>query len=398
MSPSAPRSTRIRRNGAAALWVALFGRETRYVGRLYAGRAFIFAALALCVVLSLDAANHIGGFLADQAQPGAPSGLVRLSYYLMLRGGYNLPAILPIAALVGVIWAEFALSGTRQRIMIANSGQPALRSLAPAIVVGLAIGIVQFVALAYVRPACVEAQAVAGFRYYGPKFSAPAETADMWISVEGAVIATRIAFTDPPTLRDAIIYDLADDGALRSIRTARSAVPAQAGTWTMSNGSHWQVPDFSAPSATGEVQHADLYQAETIALALDPLWVTNIDIQPMLLPQSVLAEIGAAARGVQNAAAYRAALQERFAAVFYVIGMALLPAALGICWFLPGMGPGPLLRVIFLGVGAYFFANVVSQLGAYGYLPPLISAWSAPVMLVGSSFAAVLGGTWRQID
>ena len=365
---------------SGGVMVALTGRETRYVSRLYAERIVLFAALVLTVVLSFDAATHIGGFLGSADQPGAPSGVQRLLFYLMLRGGYNVPAILPLAALAGVIWVEFALARSRQRMMIANSGRSILMSLAPAVLVGLAVGLAQFGALAYLRPLAVEAQATGNFRYYGPKFQL-AQTGRMWLSVDTAVIETRIGFTDPVELRDAVIYELADDGALRTILTAERAVPDGPGRWALENGTMWQVPGFATDAgSTPPSRGATAFAERSLALDLDPLWVENIDILPTLLPQDVLMRLGTAETGIQNISTYEAALNERFAAVFYIMGMMVLPAALGIAWFSSGMGAGPLIRTIIWGMGAYVAASIFSMLGAYGYLPPLLSAWLAPTL------------------
>lgn len=376
---------------AGMVWVTLSGRETRYVGRLYAERVFLFVVLTLCVVLSLDAARNLGRLLADPSDQAAPAGFVALAYYLVLRAGYNVPAILPIATWVGVIWTEFTLAVTRQRLMIANAGQPPLRSLAPALVVGLCLGLIQFGALAYVRPAAVEGQAYGGFRSYGPKFNAASETDDTWISVEGAVLRGKVVFTDPPGLKDAVIYGLDTDGGLRSIRTAARAMPLEADAWSLDDVSVWDVPNFFSPSAgVGDTWQVEHYDSEIIMLSLDPLWVEDIDIQPPLLLQSELMHLATAERGIQNPSTYRAALQDRYAAILYLLGMAMLPAALGISRFLPGMGPGPSIGALMWGIACYFGASVMSQLGAYGYLPAPLTAWAIPVLVISAAVGAVM--------
>ena len=401
MTARAPASASLFTRLSGALTVAFIGRETRYVGGIYAGRIFLFAMLVFAIVLSLDAASNIGHLLGTADQAGTPSGLGRLSYYLLLRAGYNLPSILPLAALTGVIWAEFALSNSRQRMMISNSGRPVLLSLAPAILIGLAVGLVQFAALAAVRPVAVELQTVEGFRNYGPKFR-QAETDRKWLSVEGAVIEARISFSDPVALHDAVIYELADDGALKSIRTAQSATPNGNHSWTLRNGTMWQVPRFGVSAAPGPASQAAQvavpFDIETMGLDLDPLWVENIDILPSFLPQTILDRLGTAQTGIQNISTYEAALYERLAAVFYVMGMTVLPAALGIIWFLPGIGAGPLIKVIFWGLGAYFATNVLSMLGSYGYLPPLVSAWSPPALFLAIALGMVIARTPKPVD
>ena len=371
-------------------WTALTGRETRYVGRLYAERVFLFVVLTLAVVLSLDAARNLGRFLSDQPEGVSPTSLVPLLHYLALRAGYNLPSVLPIAAWVGVIWTEYTLAASRQRLMIANSGQPLWRSLMPALVVGLVLGLTQFAALAVVRPAAVTGQAEAGYRYYGPKFTDRAETGAEWLSVEGAVIRARVAFTDPPSLADAVIYDLDAGGSLQSIRTAARVTPVGDGRWTLEDSTVWTVPQFlSTPTGSAPPVGVARHDSETIALSLDPVWIENIDIQPPLLDQPTLVHLAEAGRGVQNASTYRAALEDRFAAILYLVGMTLLPAALGITLFGPKMGSGPSVNAVIWGVASYFGASVLSQLGAYGYLPAAVSAWTAPMLIVGSAVGVI---------
>ncbi|MBU1175977.1 MAG: LptF/LptG family permease [Alphaproteobacteria bacterium] len=383
---------------ASQLWVAVFGRETRYVGRLYLERIVLVVLLISAVVLSLDTASTLGGFLNEARQLGTASGFARMGYYLILRAGYNLPSILPMAALLGVIWVEFSLARSRQRIMIANSGRAQLVSLAPSLLVGLIIGLSQFVAVAHIRPASVEAQATEGFRDYGPRFHSEVSGEEL-ISVEGAVIKARIAFGEPPTLRDALIFEIAEDGALRTIYTARQAAPVEQGLWLLSDGSVWSTPGFfGTASPVGQHEPVEVFDSRLVELSLLPLYANNVGIQPARLPQAVLARLAAAPQGVQNPTTYRAAYQDRFAAILYVVGMTLLPAVLSILWFSPQMSSAPVVGIMFWCVGIYFLASLFSQLGSYGYLPAPISAWSIPSLAVagaiwmGTSHARARGG------
>jgi lipopolysaccharide export LptBFGC system permease protein LptF len=107
--------------------LALFGRETRYVLALYLQRAVIFTVVGMGVVLLLDLATSLPLLLASGSGGGAPGEASRLAYYLLLRAGYDLPALLPVTAIVAVSWAEYSLANTRERIMIAKSGRPPQR-------------------------------------------------------------------------------------------------------------------------------------------------------------------------------------------------------------------------------------------------------------------------------
>ena len=149
---------------------------------------------------------------------------------------------------------------------------------------------------------------------------------------------------------------------LRTILTAERAVPDGPGRWALENGTMWQVPGFATDAgSTPPSRGATAFAERSLALDLDPLWVENIDILPTLLPQDVLMRLGTAETGIQNISTYEAALNERFAAVFYIMGMMVLPAALGIAWFSSGMGAGPLIRTIIWGMGAYVAASIFSD-------------------------------------
>jgi lipopolysaccharide export LptBFGC system permease protein LptF len=376
-------ATAIRSGTARGLTLGM-GREFRYVLRLYLERTFMFLMVALAIILALDAASNFSGIMSADTSPSGLDGPLRMTFYLLLRAGYVLPSLLPIAAFAGVVWAEHGLATSQERIMIFNSGRPPLRSLVTALLFGLVAGLCQLAALAYVRPASVEAQGVSHFRYYGPKFDQPVTTGPRWIVGESAVINARVEIGMDVALHDVLLYGLGDAGGIESIVSAALATPGpNPGTWTFQNGSMWRVPPFLQPKATGEgSMQAITFDALERPLQLDPLWVRNFDVSPPLIAQSELAGLAAGGSAVPNSFAYRLAYEDRFAEIAYCAGMALLGAAVCLLRFSPKMSPFRPLEAAAYAGGAYVLSNILPMLGTYGRIPSLAAAWTMPVLLI----------------
>ncbi|MBZ0217974.1 MAG: LptF/LptG family permease [Fimbriimonadaceae bacterium] len=364
---------------------ALFGRETNYVFRLYLQRIFIFTAVALAVVLSLDVASNIAFVMSKSLETTGLNGPARLAYYALLRAGYVLPSILPIAGIIGVVWAEYGLAISRERIMIFNSGRAHMLSLVPAALVGLLVGLMQFAALGYLRPAAVEGQGTSTYRYYGPKFDRPVVTRPKWISTKDAFVYARIDIDTGVTLREVIGYRLNNRGKLESIISATFAVPAKTdGNWEFHNGSLWEftsVPTDSRRLRRMEETHFEVLEQK---LLLNQLWVENIEIQAVLLPQSILSRLASEDQFILNTFNYQTAYQERFASILYSVGMTLLGAFFALLTFSPKMNPSQALKVGIWGAGAHIGSSILVMLGNYGNLPAFLAAWAMPLIIVSS--------------
>lgn len=362
--------------------LALFGRETRYVLALYLQRAVIFTVVGMGVVLLLDLATSLPLLLASGSGGGAPGEASRLAYYLLLRAGYDLPALLPVTAIVAVSWAEYSLANSRERIMIANSGRPPLRSLVTALLFGLLLGGLQFAALAYGRPAAVAAQTAGDFRYYGPKFHQPVLTDPKWIAADRAMLNARVDIGAGVALRDVLLYSTDAAGKLEAILGVAAAVPgARPGTWIFEHGSVWYPSVGGSRRSPAEAMQPVPFTRLAWPLELDPLWVRDIDVLPPLLAQSDLAALAAGGPGVPAAFSYRSAYDQRFAAVFSCVGMALLGAGISLLTFAQRVGARQMLRLGLYGGIAYLGLGILPMLADYGVLPSLVGAWGGPLAL-----------------
>ena len=367
--------------------LAPFGRETRYVSRLYLQRVFVVAAATMAIVLALDLASNMTWLLSDRAAASGRDGFARLAYYLGLRAAYNTPAILPIAAVVGVVWAEFALAASYERLMIFNSGRSPLRSLVPAILVGLLLGSAQFAALSYAQPFAVAAQARSNFRDYGPSFHPDSVTGRKWIAIEDALVNARIEFGHPVTLRDMIVYGLDRDGQLEIVVSAERAVPAaEPGMWALSSGSWWGRPASPAQGGAGAGGGAEAaFENAEIKLPLDPLWVANYEVPARFLPQKVIRALGSGGPGIPEAFSYRTTYQTRLASLLYPLAMTLLGATLCLLMLGPRVRPMVSVKIGLAGYGVHVASKVLTTLGEYGYVTPVVAAWALPVAVAGGA-------------
>jgi lipopolysaccharide export system permease protein len=370
--------------------LAVFGRETFYVAGLYLRQAAIFAGLGLAIVISLDGASNAAAVLSAPVEQSGLDGPLRLAYYLFLRGGYVLSSILPIGAIVGVVWAEFILAASRERIMIANSGRSPLRSLIPAVVFGLILGALQFVAIAYGRPASVEAQSTSNFRYYGPRFLQPVTTDQQWLAAGQSALHARVEIDTTVSLRDVLLYSFDGQGRLEAIVSAERATPGPTpGIWTFEQGSTWDLARIAAGGSDAMRMESADFASLRRPLQLEPVWLKNLEVLPQLLPQEDLVVLASGRPGIPSSSEYEAAYHERFAGIFFCVGMALLGASLSLLTFAPGMGPMPALKVGIAGGLAYVGTNASSLLGTYGIVAPILAAWSMPVTLIVLSISLI---------
>jgi len=367
------------------------GIESRYVFRLYLQRTFLFTLVMLLAILALEAASNLGAVYSDRAAASGVDGSLRLVYFVLLRGGYDLPLVLPVGALMGVVWAEHGLASSRQRIMMLNAGRSPFRSLAAAALVALVLGPVQFAALAYLRPAAVAALGTAKLRGYGPQFDAPRISGPQWAATNGALVRFRVDFTHPVTLHDLLVFAVDENGAPRALLTAQSAQPTGTpGEWMLRKASRWTLP--RAAGASRQPMDTEIFESLGLPLSLDPLWVANVGTPPGLIGQASLVRLAEAGQGVPMASAYQSVAHERIAAPFFVLGLTLLAAVLSMRWFRPGMHPLVFLRIGAVGIGIYFASATLSSIGSYGLLPAVLSAWPFPVALIAIALLLARSG------
>lgn len=364
-------------SGVGRRGLALFGRETRYVGRIYLLRVFLVLAGALSVVLALDLALNFEALArGDIGAAATEDTTARMAYYVWLRLLYNLPQALPIAAAVGVVWAEFSLARSRERLMIAATGRTPLLSLVPALVMGLVLGLVQVSALTTLRPHAVEAQATGGYRNFGPRFRGAETAQPEWIMTDRALVHARIGFAEPAHLIEVTAYLLDDGDRIGAIIGAARAEPAGApGHWRFTNGSVWRVD-------RAENLPAETFETLVIPFGLDPVWLSHAGVPARFLPQPVLASLASGRGGIPQPYRYAANYHQRFAGPLYLAAMAVLGATLGLLLLSPRVSLGVPLVIGMSGYCVHVSVQIIWTLGEFGLIGAAWAAWTLPVVLL----------------
>lgn len=364
------------------VFAALFRLETRFVTALYLQRMTILALVTISIIVALDISANVGALLDSAAEPQASGDLGRIIYYAMLRVSFVTPSVLLFAGIWGVVWAEYTLATSNERIMLFSCGRAYIPSLAPALIVGLIVGSIHFAVAGFVKPATVELEATTTHRSYGLKFDRPAQSGEEWFAGSNFIARARVKLADDVSLNDVYVFDYGESGDLQYIVRAASARPSpEPGYWTFYSGT---VSYFSTLSdATGSNRPAlneNRFETLETDFALSPLWVENIGILPILLPQNVLTELIDQGDLVPNLYKYEMTVYERYASILYCVVTMLLTAHLAMTRFSSGMMPYRALSVALVGFGAYFLFSVTLMLGHHGYISTRFSAWIIPVI------------------
>ena len=311
------------------------------------------------------------------------SGLLALGYYIGLRAAFIVPSILPIAAIMGVVWAEFGLARSNERIMIFGSGRAPLHSLMPALIFGIVIGLLQFGAINFSKPYSAEVQAKSKYRYYGPRFVSTEMSDAKWFVTNDTVFKARITFGPPVVLQDVVVYQIAPSGRLDSIISADRATSHSDGDgWEFYNGRVRTFAWAQDGSIGLKIATETVFASKSLPVSLDPLWAAYIDVSPHLLPFGALHSLATSESGVPNSVAFQAAYQQRYAAVLTCIAMALIGASLSLLLFAPQMAPTKLLYVAAIGYAMHVGSTVLKLLGEHGFVPLPVAVWMWPVAII----------------
>lgn len=382
-------STRGQRSGSVL--AALFGRETRYVFRLYTQRTFIFMAAIISIVMMLDATTNMSRVLSNHTQAGELQGAMKFAFYIYLRALYVLPSVLPISIIMGIIWTEYGLANSHERIMMAGSGRSPVYALIPACLIGALVGAMQFAALSYARPASVEIQAQGSFRDYGPRFRKAGITEPKWIASAGSFIHARVDFRAGLSLQDITVYKLNELNQLDAVIGARKASAiGESGFWIFENGSEWTRNS----TFINDVEHETMVETEfnliQTRLPVNPLWLSYIDVPPRFLPQTAIENLVFAKTFIPKSYRYDVVYQERLASIPHLIGIALIGAALCQLMFTPNMGPIVSLKISSYGYAIHVSSIILVTLGEYDYLSPPLAVWSIPVCLIAGAVSLLV--------
>lgn len=304
-------------------------------------------------------------------------GLGGVAYYALLRTPNILLQALPLAALIGAVFAFSTLASQHEVVALRAAGMPFRTVITLLLPTVLLIGASHWVLAEQVVPRSQRAL-TAWWAALPPAKDADPDTELLWFKSGGAVIGVTHALPDGRQLEGVRIFRRHEDGHLLSRLTASRAMYDQ-GRWTLH-----------------EVVVTDFRHQHVAAMQQTMAWDTPLkpnDVLRLLaaepyvsggLAASVL--IGANP-GIKTPAFYRTRVQKTLADPFTALVMLLLATPVAVALTRGARGAPALVS---LGTGLLFLLvhGLCAALGEAGLLTPFTAAWIAPAgfALLGTLF------------
>lgn len=362
------------------VFVAIFGLYTRYIFRVYLQHVSVFLLGLLIAALTIDVSTQVPEILAAPPHAAGLGVPLRLAWYLLLRSADIGTKLLPIGSFLGVLSAEVALTLARERLIVSNTGRTPYKCIVPALLLGISFGCIQVALDTYLRPMAIMAQISGHLGEDGRRFDRTLYRGQSWLASRAGLVRARIEYGPPPVLHDVTVFSMGSDGQLNKVVNAESATPEGGTTfWRLQGGSAWLKEEtFKAP-VSGEASSPGGAQAD---LGIDPLWVSNLGINPMYLPQATLTSLANSQSGVFDASEYRMWVQLRYSDFLLPGGMILLATSMSLLFLRFGSSIQRVAAIALAGYSVHVALRAVNLLGGYGYIPPGIVGWSIPCILL----------------
>jgi lipopolysaccharide export system permease protein len=380
MSAEPPRKPRPR------IFVAPFGRHSRYLLSLYLRHVLIVVSVLLAIALTIDLWPQFQDVAArGSGSLGAVWSVVRFS---ALRTPGLIAPLLPFATFIGVVWTEVAHTQSGERMLVWNSGRSPLQCLAPVVLAGVILGGADFLMDGFLGPASMNIQMTErlgrdGVRLDRGKLSEPA-----WMTAGGGILKAEIQYGPPPVLRNVMFFERDNAGRLTEVDVAPVAYwQEDKGHWVMPQGKYWHAKgsgDVTRTVLFGRQRAQTLlpFEGKTIRLDVDPLWFTWYDLQPQYIPLPALAQLAASDKAPDARGQYETRLHIVLAELVLPGLMAMLASSLAMLLLAYGTTAPAVIAIVFSGYIAHFGIKACLIMGQNGYMNPLIAGWLVPALLV----------------
>ena len=375
----------LRRRGGRPIYLTPLGVHSRYMLSAYLRHTMMVAAALMTIALTIDLWPQVPLLSADP-DLGGPFLVWHIARLAMLRLPDLLPPLLPFATFLGVMWSESAFTESRERLLIWNSGRSPLLCLTPAVMAGLLMGASLFVLDGLLRPAAIHVQMAEVLGREGIRLDRTQSGGSHWIALPDGVMRAQIEYGPPVMLRNVTIYRLDTNGHLAEVNTARAARPLPGRRWKLENGRYWRA-DFENRGdvlTTGKTnEEAEItFRQRIVPLNLDPLWLHNKGLSPQYLRLGELRSLADAEIVSQDSSGYRTRLQALYSGPFFTCAMAVLGATLAMLSFAYQTRWRALVVVLLAGYLAHFAFKALYLVGEFGYIPPVVAGWLAPLLLM----------------
>lgn len=380
-----------------------FGRFTRYQTGQYLQHVAIVAFGLLLVALTIDLSQWLPRLVTDpRAGDNLPSTLVFVARYLALRAPDILLRLLPIGCFLGVMWAELATLAARHRVAFQVTGRAPLQSLMPALLVGLAAGVVQMSLETVIRPTVVAIQAAERIGEFGDRFDRGRATGPVWMFAGRDALRARLVRQPALELRDLLVLRFDSANRITEVISADRARPLASGVWELTAG-------LSLPMAgmlpSGKSDHfgalppggaATGVAIGRVPLDLDLGWLAERGVAAKYLAQRDLVRLAAGDGSAYPVGEYRTWLQTRYAALVLPLAMALLAASLCLVLLSGRIRLERALAIGLAGYGCHIALRAFSSLGERAIVAPVVAAWIVPVAAILAAALLLLADARRN--
>jgi lipopolysaccharide export system permease protein len=295
-------------------------------------------------------------------------GVKGLVYYAALRVPSEILLALPLAALLGAMWAFHNLARNHEMIAIRTSGVNLKQIIVYLLPVPLIVALAQLGLAQLVVPE-TEAALQSWWVATAPSDETPKPT---WISTSGGSLSYLAASPDGRRLTGVRIYLRGEDKLLSARMSARTAEWAE-GDWHLQDVEHLEVVRGRAPYSSEP--------SRTWKTNLHPEDVRRAEIaRPKLSSTMLIDVIGGERAASQPLSYYHTALYRSVVAPLgpFVMLLLALPAARG----LPRRNDGGAALLVALGLGLGFLLcdGLMAALGTSGRVHASAAALAAPAL------------------
>lgn len=348
----------------------------RYLSREILGSVFLAISMLLLLFAFLDLISEI-----PDIRPPAYT-LTKVLLYILLRVPGHLLELLPVATIVGALFALARLSASSEFTVMRTSGLATRRLVGYLLLLGTLMGSLIFVLGEYVSPHSDRAAQQLKVRATTGVIARQFRTG-LWAK-DGHHFINIQALQPDGALVNPLIYVFADDLRLQAIREAKRAVWQPDGSWLLEDVTDTHLSDRGARIE----RHVSLPWRTDVNP--DLLAVLMIPPDQMSL-RTLDAYIEHLAENRQKTSRYEAAYWNKIA--FPLAAPIMLLIALPFAFHAPRSGnvSGRVLAGILIGLGFHLMNRLSAHLGLLNDWPPALSAFAT----LGLFTLGALIALWR---
>ncbi len=340
----------------------MFGPLPRYLRQLLALRvlAVLIALGGLLQILDLlDATTEI---------MARGQGITGVGHYIGLRSPTLVLQALPLAALIGAVFAFSTLAKQHEVIAMRAAGLPFRRVVLILLPTVLVIAAAQWLLAEVVVPKSQRALTSWWASLPPPKDDTP-DTELLWFKSSGVLIGVARTHPDGRLMEGVRIFRRDDQGHLLTRTTAASARYADR-RWTLTDAA---VTEFATAQTAPPIP---LLPWDT---ALKPSDVQRLSAaEPYVSGGLAAAVLTGANTGIKTFAFYRTRVQKTLADPMMALVMLLLATPVAVA-LTRGAKGSPMLVSLACGLLFLLAHGLCSALGEAGLIEPFAAAWISPL-------------------